>query len=238
MADTHSSGIYAIVNRVNGRRYIGSAVKIQERWSGHRRTLRGNRHRNRHLQRAWDKYGESAFDFVILELVLPAFLLDIEQKYLNKNKGGYNIAKNAVGSWLGLHHTEESKKKNSLTNIARYKLIPKKPRKPRIYKPRKVEPSKPKIIRRGFRLSAETCAKISAAQKGRKHSLETRARISAANKGKKTQLSPEQLEKMLLKARLQKSEEHRKKISDSIKLHWQLRRDCSTQYFPFSFIKP
>lgn len=64
--DTRTCYIYAIVNKLNGKRYVGSSISIDERWRDHRKHLRENRHHCRHLQNAWNKYGEGSFEFVIL----------------------------------------------------------------------------------------------------------------------------------------------------------------------------
>ena len=64
-----ASGIYAIVNCVNGKRYVGSAVNFRRRLYGHRSHLRRGTHHNHHLQTAWVKYGHDAFVFFILEYV-------------------------------------------------------------------------------------------------------------------------------------------------------------------------
>lgn len=50
-----SSGIYEIVNTINGKRYVGSAVSLKRRWVDHRRDLRAGKHHSRHLQNAWAK---------------------------------------------------------------------------------------------------------------------------------------------------------------------------------------
>lgn len=86
------SGIYGIENTVNGKVYYGSTVDRDDRWRRHKRALKDGKHRNRHLQRAWNKYGEDAFRFVWMEDVPPEQLLDKEQVYLDCNEGGYNIA--------------------------------------------------------------------------------------------------------------------------------------------------
>lgn len=65
---TERPGVYAIRNIVNGKVYIGSASNISKRWSRHRKDLRSNEHRNRHLQAAWNLYGEDSFEFIIIEL--------------------------------------------------------------------------------------------------------------------------------------------------------------------------
>jgi group I intron endonuclease len=67
--ESRLSGIYEIVNLVNGKRYIGSAVVFKARWYTHRRELRAGTHHARKLQGAWNKSGESEFVFRILEIV-------------------------------------------------------------------------------------------------------------------------------------------------------------------------
>ena len=52
------SGIYQILNTVNGKFYIGSAVDFTLRWAQHKWEFKNNRHSNTHLQRAYNKYGE------------------------------------------------------------------------------------------------------------------------------------------------------------------------------------
>ena len=85
------SGIYKIINRVNGKYYVGSSQNLRtgykSRWSKHKCYLRNNRHPNSHLQRAWNKYGESVFDFTIVKITSPNELLDEEQKYLTVAEG-------------------------------------------------------------------------------------------------------------------------------------------------------
>lgn len=63
------SGIYTLTNAVSGTVYVGQARNIRKRWEVHRSTLEHGTHRNGYLQRAWNKYGASAFRFeVILDL--------------------------------------------------------------------------------------------------------------------------------------------------------------------------
>lgn len=47
------SGVYKIVNRVNGKYYVGSSNHILKRWTRHKNDLDNNKHRNIHLQRGW-----------------------------------------------------------------------------------------------------------------------------------------------------------------------------------------
>jgi len=91
------SGIYKITNLIRGLVYIGSAADIGNRWSSHKKDLKKNIHANSYLQRAWNKYGEEAFEFVILELVEDKNkLIEREQYWMDYYKSyerdkGYNI---------------------------------------------------------------------------------------------------------------------------------------------------
>jgi len=88
--------IYKIINKVNGKFYIGSTKDIDKRWYQHYFTLKNNCHYNTHLQNAWNKYGEDNFEFEVLEECEDAKQFEIEQQYLDKYKpfgeNGYNIA--------------------------------------------------------------------------------------------------------------------------------------------------
>jgi group I intron endonuclease len=120
------SGIYSIVHIESGRPYVGSALDIYKRWSEHRSELTYNYHDNQRLQHFWNKYGEAAFDFKILELVVdPSLLLSREQFWMDKLEShnrdkGFNIRKVAESNF-GLKHTEETKEKISQSNLGTHK---------------------------------------------------------------------------------------------------------------------
>lgn len=99
-------GIYQIRNKINGRRYVGSTSNFVRRKSQHFTQLRDNKHSNQQLQRAYDKYGENAFIFEVLEELPKDKLIKKEQEYLNANTNGYNIAKIA-GSNAEVPRTKE-----------------------------------------------------------------------------------------------------------------------------------
>ena len=64
------SGIYKIINKVNGKYYVGSTTQLytsRSRWNNHKQALIRGNHRNSHLQNAWNKYGPDAFEFIIIE---------------------------------------------------------------------------------------------------------------------------------------------------------------------------
>lgn len=80
------SGIYKIINKVNGKYYVGSSNNICDmykcRWSSHIGLLKSNKHYNDYLQRSWNKYGKNNFEFIVVEECNPKNLIKIEQKYL------------------------------------------------------------------------------------------------------------------------------------------------------------
>ena len=90
-----ASGIYRIRNTVNGHAYIGSAANIARRWTAHRHALRHHKKSPPKLQRAWDKYGESAFVFEVV-LECPADeLLTHEQAAIDAEAPYYNTRSQA-----------------------------------------------------------------------------------------------------------------------------------------------
>jgi len=121
------SGVYSITNKINGKIYIGSSVKIKQRWRGHLSDLKKNKHKNIHLQRAWNKYGSKNFVFDIVENCSPDDVLELEQKNIDKfnccdAKYGYNINPKAQNS-LGVKRSPETIlkiKKAKLENPTRY----------------------------------------------------------------------------------------------------------------------
>jgi group I intron endonuclease len=106
-----------IVNKINGKCCIGSSVDINKRWAQHKCTLRTNNHKNKHLQNAWNKYGENNFFFKIIFFCEQNDLFLHEQKFLDINVGGYNIGEDAICPARGLKKTEAHKKKLSESQI-------------------------------------------------------------------------------------------------------------------------
>lgn len=102
------SCIYEILCTENGRKYIGSAVDADKRWVMHVTQLASGRHHSKHLQRAWDKYGEDAFSFRIVERCDRESLIAREQHYIDTLKPEFNSRPNAA-SQLGWKPTDEAR---------------------------------------------------------------------------------------------------------------------------------
>lgn len=91
LENKNKAGIYKIINKINGNFYIGSAVNFSKRFFQHKSNLKKCKHHNTHLQRAYDKYGSSNFEFELFEIVHDVkIILQIEQQYLQKYYGQSN----------------------------------------------------------------------------------------------------------------------------------------------------
>lgn len=110
------SGIYAIVNSLDNKKYIGSTGALRKRFRQHYAALIRGKHVNCHLQRAVNKYGIDKFYFIVLERCenIPDTLLLLEQKYLDE-LGDYNIC-TVAGKLVGYtpkgHPLSESQRNN------------------------------------------------------------------------------------------------------------------------------
>lgn len=103
------SGIYIIRNIRNGKCYIGQTNNLKARWIKHKNFLKNNKHHNRHLQAAWNKYGAEEFVFEILEECPIEELDEKETYYIRKYEtciNGYNLDEGGQGI-RGYKHTEE-----------------------------------------------------------------------------------------------------------------------------------
>lgn len=202
-----SSGIYKIENILTGKYYVGSAINIKKRWREHINKLRRGTHENDHLQKAFNKYGEDAFNFEVLEFALfPEDLVPLEQKYIDELNPEYNLCPTA-GSSLGVKRSEEFKLKVSEANKGKH---------PSEETKRKLSESS-----KGKTLSEETKRKLSEAHKGNKSTLgkhwkvseEGRKHMSEAQKGNKNALDKHP------------SKETKQKMSEARKKYWEKRRE-------------
>ena len=162
--ELNKSGVYSILNLINGKQYIGStSMNFKIRWYRHLYKLKLNKHEARHLQDSFNLYGENMFAFIIIETCNPKECLIREQHYINtlqvcNREFGYNSCPTA-GNNRGRKLSEETKAK--IGNANRNRVV-----------------------------SQETRNKLSKIHKGNKHSLnhkhtqETRNKMSQSKKGK------------------------------------------------------
>lgn len=150
-----TSGVYHIQCLPTGKAYIGSSVNIEQRLACHKTKLRHGKHHSPHLQRAWAKYGESAFRFSVICECEPQHLIADEQDEMERYRAcdgefGFNIAPKAY-SCRGVVRSLETRAKMS-------------------------------AVSRGRKFSAEHCKNISLnharAWVGRRHTSETKSKMS------------------------------------------------------------
>ncbi|SRR6266568_437934 len=224
-----TSGIYKITCTANKKIYIGSAVNLQQRKKGHFSCLRRNEHVNKHLQNAWNKYGEQTFIFEVLEYVLPMSLTAREQYWFKKlkpfDRKGFNIAREA-GSTLGYKYAPETIEKmrgmkrspEARVNISRAALGRKR-------SAESIEKSRQGNL--GKKQPSEAIEKTRQAQLGHMVSPETREKLRQARLGKKR--SPESVKKSADGHRgMKKSPETRERMRLSGFAAWQRRKEQST----------
>lgn len=226
--------LYKVTNKINGRMYIGQTCQgYKRRWYIHCwRAARGGEQR---FHKAIQKYGKDNFGVELL-VVGPTleWINDLEKKAIklyDTFNNGYNDTKGGDGTVgqkfrLGKKHTAETRAKISASHMGRPS-----PRKG--VKLSEETKQKLRIANLGKTLSENVRKKISDSQVGRiawnkglKHSEETKAKMSAAHKGAKRPPSVgEKTRARLLGNKL--SDETRKKISESHKKMWELRRSIN-----------
>lgn len=97
--------IYSIINKENGKIYVGLTTNHKRRWNEHRAELNRNDHYNDHLQNSWNKYGADAFEFNILERCEDNSLEDNERWWIdyfgsdNPSKG-YNLTSGGNANFI------------------------------------------------------------------------------------------------------------------------------------------
>ena len=216
------SGIYKIVNKVNGKYYVGSSKDIKNRWSSHKKELNGNYHHSYHLQRAWNMYGSDNFEFIVIEEIIPEKILEVEQGYLDIAKNEKEKVYNAVFKAGGGNFGEETNKK--ISQIMRGKPS-------RMKGKHHTEETKKLMseVRTGTHPSEETKKLMSKIKTGTRHTEETKKLMSSMRGGKNSPMygrkginnplygkhrSEETKQKISLKLKGKlKSEEHKRKMS-------------------------
>jgi len=113
-------GIYKIINKINGKLYVGSSKHIHQRWDEHEEMLVNNRHHSIKLQRAWNKYGKDNFKFDIIQECKESELLDVEQRWideLDSFKNGYNCTNDTKNPFKEYDKTNKEETLEKYHNI-------------------------------------------------------------------------------------------------------------------------
>jgi group I intron endonuclease len=218
------SGIYCIENVENGMKYIGFARDIHDRWVSHKTSLKGGYHCNKYMQSTYNKYGESIFEYYIIQVLedseellknMEVYWISYYNSYI-LDGGGYNLTRGGDGTW-GMKHTEETKNKLSEMNSGEKSFW---------FGRHHTEESKQKISESnmGRVSSEETIQKRKDSMPdmsgennpmfGKEHSEETKKKISDKAMGRV--FSDETLKKLSEShIGLEKTKETRQKLSDS-----------------------
>lgn len=113
--------VYTITNLVTGKVYVGSSVEPNRRFNLHRMDLVSGRHHSPKLQNSWNKHGEAAFLFEIVEEVEDAnFLLAREQAWIWRFQDVLLNCSMQAGSPIGVKRTEAQKQTASERKKAFY----------------------------------------------------------------------------------------------------------------------
>ena len=118
------SGMYMIANMKTWDIYVGSSVDIPRRFKRHIRELRKGTHFNPRLQKSYNVYGESAFNFVIAKECSEKEARVCEQKFLTEFCGKdfcWNVAKVVNEPNTGRKLSEEHKRRIGSSNTGKLK---------------------------------------------------------------------------------------------------------------------
>ena len=90
------SAVYKIMNIVTGDFYVGSSRNVMKRWTEHKYPSTWKRYPNKPLYQDMQKYGVENFRFQLLCSVMPEYLTQVEQEYIEMLNPTYN-SNNAKG---------------------------------------------------------------------------------------------------------------------------------------------
>jgi len=115
------SGVYCLINNINGHTYIGSSINLASRMRNYLNNtfLKSKQNVNMPIVKALLKYDRSNFTLLILEYVKPEYLTIKETFYIMYVMPYYNVLKQGYSS-LGYKHTEETK--NLLSELAKNRI--------------------------------------------------------------------------------------------------------------------
>lgn len=179
--------VYAHVNKVNGKAYIGiTSTTLKARWgkngNGYFIKNADGTYQHKKFAPALLKYGWNGFDHIVLATQLTkAEACEAEQSLIEKwdaIDNGYNVLRGGEINRSGLKASDETRKKMSKALSGENNPM---------YGRRYTDEERQLLSerRKGRKLSAETIRKISESHVGKKHSAETLEKMSLVRKGKK-----------------------------------------------------
>lgn len=115
------SGVYALVNKINGKVYIGSSVNLYSRLRDYYANWYITTYPDLLISKAIVKYGLINFAVLILEVTDKDDTLKVEQMLMDMYQPEYNILKKA-GRPVGYKHTEVSREKMLYKNSLEFLL--------------------------------------------------------------------------------------------------------------------
>lgn len=222
------NGVYRITNIKNNKFYIGSSSSktyIYTRIKHHYGDLKNNKHVNKYLQNAWNKYGEDFFYFDIIEECIPEKCLEKEQFWINVLNPHYNFCKIA-GSTLGRIVSQETKDKISQSNKEYFKTEKGLELKIKISNLRKGKP--------GIKHTEEHKNHISKLLKGREFSEETKLKMRKPKLNKKRKVIN------IITKEIYNSIEDYSKNHNNISIHYVsalCRKERSSRKHPIEYVK-
>lgn len=173
----YAAGVYAIVNTIDAKRYIGSSVHVSARLRRHVMLLRRGRHHNVHLQRAWNKHGAGVFEFRKIITCAPELVRDYERRCIRGLRPEYNISQDTVAPMCGRKHTPEAKARMSAAQRGK--------RKPDGFAETISRIKRGNTNTRGMRHTPESIEKMRVAALGKRHSEATKEKLRRINSGKR-----------------------------------------------------
>lgn len=105
-----NSGVYCLINKVNGHSYVGSSINLASRMKNYLNNtfLKSKQNLNMPVVKALLKYGQSNFSLAILDHVSAKDLVIRETYFITSVLPYYNVLKQGYSS-LGYKHTKEAK---------------------------------------------------------------------------------------------------------------------------------
>ena len=200
------TGVYIILNKITNKFYVGHSVDIYKRFNSHRYLLKNNRHHSIYLQRAWNKYGEDNFEFIIIKqgiseeesIILEQFYIDEYKNYI------YNVSNKATsGGDLTSYHPNRDLIVEKMTNSINeyYSSLSK----------------EEKVLKYGQKGDKN-------GMYGKHHSNESKLKISENNKGKEPYNKNKKYEEYM-------SEEKAKQIKENLSSNAKLRTGNKNPFY-------